>query len=128
MASWKEIEEFKRDPARARALAKTLLAATGWTAWEEPFLDNMAGHEGRLSTRQAESLLVIRDQSLWVSSIKGFSVGTMLQACWEARLDLDDEDDIEFIERLKATCSTTAKYRDARRLLGCARKLHVIDP
>jgi hypothetical protein len=127
MASWKEIEEFKRDPARARALAKSLLVTTGWTAWEEPFLEDMQARHERLSTRQAEKLLEIRDDAQWVSSIKGFSVRTLLQTCWEARFDLDNDDDIEFLERLKANSSTTAKYRDASRLLRCARKLQMID-
>ena len=127
MASWKEIEALKHSPANARTLAKSLLATSGLSAWEEPFLESMSLHEGQLSTRQSEKLLELRDESLWVSSIRGFSVRLMLQSCWESRHDLDDDDDVEFIERLEATRSTTAKYRDARRLLNIARKLGVID-
>jgi hypothetical protein len=51
----------------------------------------------------------------------------MLPACYEARLDLDDEGDIEFLERLRAGSATEWRYRDARRVLHCARKLNVID-
>ena len=127
MASWKEIEELKRNPDRGRVLAKSLLARPGLTTWEEDFLEKLEGHQGPLSTRQAEKLLEIRDDIRRVESIEGFSVKTMLPACYEARLDLDDEDDIEFLESLRASNATVWRYRDARRVLRCARKLHVID-
>src|SRR6516165_8361973 len=35
MALWKEIEQFKSNPARARVLSKSLLATPGLTTWEE---------------------------------------------------------------------------------------------
>ena len=127
MASWKDIEELKRNPARARHMAKFLLAIPGLSSWEEGFLESMEVHVGPLSTRQAEKLLEIRDDLRRVSSVEGFSVKTMLPACYEARLDLDDENDIEFLERLRASSATEWRYRDARRVLYCARKLHVID-
>ena len=127
MALWKEIEQFKRNPVRARVLAKSVLAAPGLTTWEEDFLEKLEGYQGPLSTRQAEKLLEIRDDIRRVSSIEGFSLKTMLPACHEARLDLDDEDDIEFLETLSASNATKWRYRDARRVLRCARKLHVID-
>lgn len=126
MSSWKEIERIKRDPAGARALAKSLLAIPDLTAWEEPFLEDMGVHQGPLSTRQAEKLVEIRDQNAWVSTIQGFSVRSLLNACWEARYDLNDEDDVAFVEGLKARGSSTARYREAFHLLDCARRLHVI--
>jgi hypothetical protein len=127
MASWKEIEELKRNPARARHMAKFLLATPDLSTWEEGFLESIESREGPLSTRQAEKLVEIRDDLRRVSSIKGFSVKTMLPACYEARLDLHDESDIEFLERLSASNTTEWRYRDACRVLYCARKLHVID-
>jgi hypothetical protein len=128
MTSWKEIESIKRDPAGARAMAKILLATAELTSWEQPFLEGMEVHKGPLSTRQAEKLVEIRDQNQWVSTIgRDFSVRLLLNACWEARCDLKDEDDIAFIESLKARGASTARYREACRLLRCARRLGVID-
>jgi hypothetical protein len=124
--SWKEIERMKRDPDGARALAKSLLAIPDLTSWEEPFLQDMQSHKGLLSTLQGEKLLEIRDQNAWVSTIGGFSVRSLLNACWEARYDLKDEDDITFVEGLKARGASTARCREAYRLLRCARELHLI--
>jgi hypothetical protein len=125
--SWKEIERIKRDPAGARALAKSLLAVPDLTSWEQPFLEDMEIHQGALSTRQAEKLLEVRDQNAWVSTIRGFSVRSLVNACWEARYDLNDEDDISFVEMLKARGSSTARCREACRLLDLARQLRVIE-
>jgi hypothetical protein len=127
MTSFKEIERMKRDPDRARALAKSLLDIPDLTSWEQPFLEDMQSQKGLLSTRQAEKLLEIRDQNAWASTIGGFSVRSLLNACWEARYDLNDEDDITFIEGLKARGSSTARHREACHLLICARALRVID-
>jgi hypothetical protein len=124
--SWKDIERMKRDPDGARALAKSLLAIPDLTSWEQPFLEDMQSHKGLLSTRQAEKLLQIRDQNGWVSTIGSFSVRSLLNACWEARYDLNDEDDITFVETLKARGSSTARYREACRLLNCARSLRIV--
>jgi hypothetical protein len=126
MTSWKEIARIKRDPAGARTLAKSLLASAQLTGWEEPFLESMQVHQGSLSTRQAEKL-EIRDQYLWVSTVRDFSVRLLLNACWQVRHNLNDEDDIAFIESLKARGASTARYREACRLLRCARELRVID-
>jgi hypothetical protein len=57
MASWKEIEELKRNAARACHMAKFLLTTPGLSTWEEGFLESMESHRGPLSTRQAEKLL-----------------------------------------------------------------------
>src|SRR5262245_47054914 len=108
MPSWKEIERIKRDPAGARAMAMMLLASAELTSWEGPFLESMEVHQGELSTRQAEKLVEIRDQNTWVSDIRGF----LVNQCWEARYDLNDED-AAFVESLKARGASTARYREA---------------
>ena len=127
MTSWKEVERLKRDPAGARALATSLLAIPDLTSWEEPFLADMQVHQGPLSTRQAEKLLEVRDQNAWVATIRDFSVRSLVNACWEARYDLNDEDDTSFVEMLKARGSSTARCREACRLLDLARQLRVIE-
>lgn len=127
MTIWREVERYKRDSATARGLAKLLLKTAVLTDWEEPFLEKMAIHEGELSTRQAEKLLEIRDDNLWVGEIRGFSVRLLLKECFEARFDLQTEADIKFVETLKERDQSTARYREACHLLNCARDLHVID-
>ena len=117
----------RRDPAGARAMAKMLLANADLTSWEEPFLERMEVHQGPLSTRQVEKLVEIRDQNQWVSTIgRDFSVRLLLNACWQARHELNGQDDITFIESLKARGASTARYREACHLLRCARELGVL--
>jgi hypothetical protein len=128
MTNWREIEDLKSDPEVAKRMARSLLQHAQLTDWEEPFLERIEAITKPLSTRQAEKLVEIRDQNLFVSVIGlGFSVRLLLKACYDARFELGDPDDTKFIERLHSTVVTTARYRDARRLLACARELHVVD-
>ena len=107
-------------------MATMLLASAELTSWEGPFLESMGVHQGELSTRQAEKLVEIRDQNTWISDIRGFSVRLLVNQCWETRYDLNDED-AAFVESLKARGASAARYREACRLLDCARDLHLID-
>jgi hypothetical protein len=98
-----------------------------WTDWEEPFLEKMAINRAALTTRQAEKLLELRDAVRRVSTVKGFSVRSLLGICWEARLDLDEDGDVDFLNQLKTSGSAAIRNRDAGRLMACARKLRVIE-
>ena len=45
------------------------------------------------SLRQCEKLLELRDDAEYYSSVRGFSVQSLIKSCWHARDDLDSEDD-----------------------------------
>lgn len=129
MASWREIERFKKDSAASRALASTLLRAheADLTDWELAFLRShqFLDESDDRSTRQAEKLLEIRDAHQPVSEVRGFSVLRLLDGCYAARLDLS-EDDEEWIVAFRAS-GRVFKRRDAGRLLRCARTLNIIE-
>ncbi len=102
MTTFREMDEVGRDPNRVRTIAKGLLALPEhvWTNWERDFLETRARQrEERLSTRQAEMLLELRDDAELFQEIRGVKVRNLIKQCWEARLDLNDED-LEFIEKL----------------------------
>jgi hypothetical protein len=73
MASWREIDRIRKDPAAMRALAAHLmrLPNADLTEWEIKFLDSISGDRtgGEFTTRQSEKLLQIRDDSEYVSEI-----------------------------------------------------------
>jgi hypothetical protein len=130
MTNYREINSLAKAPDCARSLASCLLALqeSEWTDWELDFLDSISLQSKELSTRQAEKLLELRDESLRFTSASGFRFKNLIQECWPNRLDLDNEDDIEFIERLKETEGTELRKRQALRLRRCAVALGELEP
>lgn len=131
MTSWQEIERIRKDVKAARALAKRLLDApeegTELTDWESMFLESIAAWTRGLTTRQAEKLLQVRDNAERVKEVyEGFNVETLLQRCYEARLDLKEADEAWIVDRRERS-RTTIFRRDAARLMRCARELELID-
>jgi hypothetical protein len=130
VADFREIDAVAKNPCRARTIAQTLLPITGgdWSDWELDFLDHMSSYQDFLTTRQAEKLLELRDNSVRHSKLYGFHLKTLVNKCWIARFDLDSEQDIEFIERLHLNEADTFRKADALRLLRCARSIGEIEP
>lgn len=115
---------------RVRSLARALIAQEDhvWTDWEIDFLESMAAHQGPepLSQRQREVLAELEDVSKYVSTVDGMSVTSLIRDCFEARLDLDEEDE-EFVEGLVKAGKTSLRRRPLRRLIACSRRLGLID-
>lgn len=130
MASWREIERFRKDPAACKALAGALLRAhlPDLTDWEASFLRgialNVSGSE--YTTRQAEKLLQIRDDAETVTTLHGFNLGTLLTKCHQARLDLSDADEAWIVAQI-ARRAAGFKRRDAIRLLRLSRQLGLVE-
>ena len=124
-------DRIRKDLVAVRSLAKRLLDLphADWNDWEIDFLQHMARHKGSdpITTRQCEKLLELRDDAEYYSSVRGFSVQSLIKSCWHARDDLDSEDDRKFIEQLKETSYSCIKRRQLRKLLACARKLGEIE-
>jgi hypothetical protein len=132
MQDYKEIDRIRKDLVAVRSLAKRLLILphADWNDWEIDFLQHMGRHKGPdpITTRQGEKLLELRDDAEYYSSVRGFSVQSLIKNCWLARDDLDN-DDRKFIELLKETnySSISIKRRQLRKLLACARELGEIE-
>ncbi|MGE3917505.1 MAG: hypothetical protein AB7F78_17570 [Hyphomicrobiaceae bacterium] len=127
---YREIERLKADSRAFRSLAQSLLQRSDveWTEWELDFLECVSEHELEPgpSTRQCEVLVELRDGATAISLVEGFSVRAMVEATWQARLDLDEGDEA-FISSLHASGAAAIKKRAVRRLLACARRAQVIQ-
>jgi len=126
----REIEQFRSDPVRWRALARQLPRAglEAFTDWELDFLEGLPNRKWleQLSHRQAEILLGIRDDVETVSSYRGYDVKWLCSVCHANRLDLDEEDQA-WVEQLHAASRVAMRRKDARRLLNLARRLDIFD-
>lgn len=130
MADWREIERIRKTAGEFRRLCARLLKLhrTDLDPWELEFLEtNVARLQVKeFSTRQAESLLDIRDGVVVVESCEGFSVAALLRQCYEARIDLSEADE-EWIVETRAKRPATALRRSTGRLLRLCRQLNILD-
>ncbi len=130
MASEPELLRMSRDLDEVRRTATYLLTLyrVSLTEWEIDFLKSMTANDagGPLSYRQTEKLLQIRNDYEEVSTYRGISIARILRDCWDARLDLE-EDNAEFVDRLKAANKEQIVRRHLGRLVGCAIQLNLIE-
>jgi hypothetical protein len=137
MPSSREIERLRKSPREIQDIANRLLREPEdqWSPYERKFLNDIAvewapraarDRRWHISTRQVEYLLELRDGLEEVAvTPNGFSVARLIEECWLCRLELIDEEHIEFIERIRGR--TKLKARQLGLLLHIARKLHVIE-
>lgn len=130
MASWREIDRLRKNARAFRALAKHLLdlSSDDATPWESDFLESifLLADVKEFTTRQSEKMLQIRDDYELVATFRGFSVASLIRGCWEARLDLS-EDDEAWIILLYEQRPGLIKRRSIGRLMRCARQIGLID-
>ena len=131
MTDYREINALQRDPPRARDLARYLLKLeqVQWTDWEADFLDTIAAIEIELSTRQAEKLVELRDNTVLYKTIDGsLSIKILIENCFLYRDELTSEHDQDFLVRLKTAGVRELRKPEAMRLMRCARALNEIGP
>ena len=153
MASNREMRAIGRDPARVRSLTLGLLklAETAeyiFTDWELTFLRSLVGlaettvgltkrqqkdagvalamRGFRLTSRQAEKLLDIRDATVLHRDIGGVSIRSLINRCYEGRCDLA-EDDEQFVERVYRSGAAELRGRDLARLRRCSVQLGELE-
>jgi hypothetical protein len=76
MTEWQEINQISKDPQAVRSLAKRLLKLP-YISWHEErlkFLRDMAREREPITTRQAEYLIDLRNESELYSTAGGFAV------------------------------------------------------
>ena len=136
MNAHRAMKELAENAEAVRSLARYLQALgqtappMAWTDWEVEFLESMATRDTAepLSMRQREILTELRNAAERHSKVDGFSVRALIERCWLERADLDDDDDQDFIENLKAAGLQSVSRRQLGRLLGCSRALGIIEP
>jgi hypothetical protein len=89
----------------------------------------MAKEPEPITTRQAEYLTDLRDESELYSTVGGFSVASLIEDCWHHRepdryRGLSD-DNCDFIERLRG--KSALPRPQLRRLFACCRELGLIE-
>jgi hypothetical protein len=130
MASHIEMKRLSDDPVAVQRLVTFLQGITSaeWTEWELSFFDSLHLRTAAtaLSLRQAEKLIELRDAAQSFTHHDGFSIKTLITACSQNRLDLIDDEDVAFIERLTAETPASLKRRPLMRLVRCARALDII--
>lgn len=128
MTNYIEINDLAKAPARARMFAAYLLSRLDidWTDWERDFLKDMKAIQDNLTTRQAEKLVELRDNSILYEKVSSYRLKYLIDRCWEARLDLSESDE-DFIDRHKKAGTTALRKSDALRLKRCAVQLQHID-
>ena len=128
MASYREMDAVGRDPGRFVLMAKQCLRFT-LTPWERNFCESLISDPPeRLSTRQAESLFVIRDTYELHSKMHGdFTVSTIIQRVYERRNTLHNEEDEAWITALYDCGATSLRRGDLGRLRQCAIQVDVIE-
>jgi hypothetical protein len=128
MVNYRDINALAKDAKRAQSTAKFLFTLDAdWTDWELDFLETMMRCSTDLSTRQAEKLAELRDDAIRYTSASGFVFSTVIERCWRNRLDLETDEDLEFIERLKSRGEVALRRGDAYRLRQCAVTLGEIE-
>jgi replication fork clamp-binding protein CrfC len=130
MASHIEMKRLSDDLDAVHRLVQFLQTVTTaeWTEWELNFLDSLQLRKSKdpLSLRQTEKLIELRDAAQTFSRYEGYSIKTLISSCHSNALDLADDEDVAFIERLKAENPATLKRRPLFRLVRCARELDII--
>lgn len=130
MATEPEIHRIRNNRVAARSISQGLFLSyeQEMTDWEVKFVKDMASEEGTepLSYRQAEKLLQIRDAYLAVLKYRGITPRSLVNRCWEGRIDLSEEN-ADFIEVLHSKKSDKVLSRDLPRLLRCAHQLGWIE-
>lgn len=132
MASWQEIERIRKDADEARRIAKALLNYSvepgALREWEENFLRNTSTSTAEeLTTRWSERLLDVRDNVERITKYKGISISRLVHGCYEARLDLSDEDEEWIVERYESS-RDSVRRKHLWRLLRLAAEIDLIEP
>jgi hypothetical protein len=131
MASWHEIERVRKNPKTFRPLAAHLLNLPDGNWWEyaERFLRDVSKYpHSELNTRQAEFLLKLRDDKATHFKIgNAFSVAILIERCFQARFDLDDDRDIEFVESLHKSGRTFVTGRQLGWFIRICKQLGEIE-
>lgn len=130
MTPWAEINRLKHDPVAAKDLADRLLRLNVYalSPWETKFLGDAQtwAEDESLSTRRVEKLVQIRDNVERVAKCRGFSVRSLIRGCYEARADLDEEDEAWIVE-LRAEDADRVRRRELSQLMRCARVLGIVE-
>lgn len=128
---YREMNAIAGDPARVRATAAFVLASMGDELEDgsHKFLSELADYDGdkRLSVRALEYLYALRERTWRRAMAGGMRADTLIAKTWQARLDLLDYDDEEWLDELKSAGAGIALSKPQwRRLIALAKEVDLI--
>src|SRR5262245_27955864 len=86
MTDWRKINDISKEPQAVRSLAQKLLKLPyPWSEHGRKFLETMAKQRAPITTRQAEYLIELRDDTELYHVAGGFSVMSLIEDCWRNR-------------------------------------------
>lgn len=125
--------KLAHDPDRIRKIAAAVLQQmpNGLPEGGYPFLEDLRTFDGTkpLSVRQLEFLYALIQLSTRSEKAGPYRAATLIRRAWEARAELTDGDDEDWLQALHAQGAAAAlSHGQWRRLLGLCRQLDLIDP
>ena len=127
---YRELSRIAGDPAAVRSTATLVKALLGSNLndWQDEFLSKLEKFNGpdRLTTRQCETLLLLRNRATRRSKVGKYSAFTLLTKLNELRFDLAEDDEEFFVRLLK--CGSSAALTDGEwsHVFGLCRQLDLI--
>ena len=81
MTNWQEINQISKDPQAVLSLAQRLLKLpyATWSEYNRIFLEDRTNQREPLTTRQAEYLIELRNETELYSVVGGFSVSSLVE-------------------------------------------------
>lgn len=128
---YRELSRIAADPVAVRSTAALVKALLGpeISDWQQDFLSKLEKFNGpdRLSTRQCETLISLRDRAKRRSKVGSYAAFPLVRRIWELRFDLDAEDEA-FVDRLYAIGPQLALFdSEWMHVFGLARQFDLID-
>ncbi len=125
----REMSRIGGDPELVRSTARTVkrLLGAALTEWQDEFLTRLCAFEGpdRLSTRQCETLMLLRDRATRRRQVAGYSAHRLLASL--TLFDLSEEDEAFVRARLAEGADCALSNPEWAYLLGLCRRQQVID-
>jgi hypothetical protein len=124
---YREMTRLAADPVAVRSLAHMLLSTRAELLSEtaEKLLASLSRYQGEkpLSTRQLEALYSIRESTSRRTKAGKYDAATLVRQAWEARFDLNSEDDELWLEAQSARQKPLAlTHAEWRKLLAICRQ------
>lgn len=128
---YKEISRLGGDPGLVRATAAGIkrLLGSRMTDGQDEFLSKLETFEGpdRLSIRQCEFLISLRDRATRRSKVQGYTAYALISRLHELRYDLSEEDEIAVVRFFNEGPSIALTNPEWRYIFALCRQLDLLD-
>lgn len=129
--NYRELSRIGGDPAAVRGTATLVKNLLGLriSSWQDNFLSNLQRFAGpdRLSTRQCETLVSLREQATRRKEVAGYTAFHLVRQLWELRFDLAQEDENFVVKLHKIGNELALSDAEWKYVFGLSRQTAMID-